>query len=72
MVSQPAKTDPTKVLVNWEKIIQRPECVDKYTVRVWPENTDVKMASKVTVQEKKGKNVATSTTVTVDPCVNYK
>ena len=72
MVSQPSKTDPTQVLVSWEKIIQRPECVDKYTVHVWPENTDVKLANKVMVQEKKGKNVATSATVIVDPCINYK
>jgi len=72
VVSQPSKTNPTQVLVAWEKIIQRPECVDKYTVHVWPENMDVKMAAKVTVTEKKGKNVATSTTVNVDPCINYK
>jgi len=72
VVSQPSKTNPSQVLVNWEKIIQRPECVDKYTVHVWPENTDVKLANKVMVQEKKGKNVATSATVIVDPCINYK
>ena len=72
MVSQPSKTNPTQVLVAWDKIIQRPECVDKYTVHVWPENMDVKMAAKVMVTEKKGKNVATSTTVNVDPCINYK
>ena len=46
--------------------------MDKYTVHVWPENTDVKLANKVMVQEKKGKNVATSATVIVDPCINYK
>lgn len=72
VVSQPSKADPTQVLVSWEKIIQRPECVDSYILHVWPEAGDPKLAIKVTVTEKKGKNVATSKTVTVQPCINYK
>ena len=72
MVSQPSKTDPTQVLVSWEKIIQRPECVDSYILHVWPEVGDPRLAAKVSVTEKNGKNVATSKTVTIQPCINYK
>lgn len=72
MVTQASKTDPTQVLVSWDKIIKRPECVDTYIVHVWPEAGDSNLAAKVTVAEKNGKNVATSKTVTVEPCINYK
>ena len=46
--------------------------VHQYHVYVWPETEDFKLAKKTTVKEKSGKNVATSTKVTVEPCINYK
>ena len=76
MVSQTSKTDPSQVLVSWDKIIKRPECVDRYNVWVWPEGTErtSRAGRKILVEEKeKGKkSVATSKTVTVEPCLNYK
>lgn len=77
VITQPSKTDPTQVLVSWDKIIQRPECVDNYYVRVWPEGTDMAKGQKIKVSEKdpkspKGKNVMTSKTVQIEPCVNTK
>eukprot|EP00091_Calanus_sinicus_P013800 TRINITY_DN3066_c0_g1_i10.p1 TRINITY_DN3066_c0_g1~~TRINITY_DN3066_c0_g1_i10.p1 ORF type:complete len:586 (-),score=167.47 TRINITY_DN3066_c0_g1_i10:160-1917(-) len=77
VITQPSKTEPTLVLVSWDKIIQRPECVDNYYVRVWPEGTDMAKGQKIKVSEKdpkspKGKNVVTSKTVTIEPCVNTK
>ena len=74
VVSQTSKTDPSQVLVSWDKIIKRPECVDRYNVWVWPEGTERSGGTKVVVQEKgkDGKSVATSKTVSVEPCLNYK
>ena len=76
LVSQVSRTDPQQVLVSWDKIIKRPECVDRYHVWVWPEGTErtSKAGRKILVEEKaKGKkNVVTSKTVTVEPCLNYK
>jgi len=72
VVSQPSKSDPTQVLVSWDKIIQRPECVDKYQVYVWPQGSDINLAEKISVTEKSGKNVVTKKLVKVEPCINYK
>ena len=52
-------------------------CVDNYYVRVWPEGTDMTKGQKIKVSEKdpkspKGKNVLTSKTVQIEPCVNTK
>ena len=71
-MSQPSRSDPGQVLVSWDKIIKRPECVDRYRVWVWPEGTERNKGTKILVEEKKGKNVATSKTVTVEPCLSYK
>jgi len=77
VITQPSKTDPTQVQVSWDKIIKRPECVDNYYVRVWAEGTDMAKGQKIKVSEKdpkspKGKNVVTSKTVKIEPCVNTK
>merc|ERR1712227_960238 len=72
VVTQPSKSDPTQVLVSWDKIIQRPECVDKYVVKVWPQGSDINLAEKISVTEKSGKNVVTKKLVKVEPCINYK
>merc|ERR1719495_1410874 len=72
VVSQPSKSDPTQVLVSWDKIIQRPECVDKYQVYVRPQGSDINLAEKISVTEKSGKNVVTKKLVKVEPCINYK
>ena len=76
LVSQVSRTDPQQVLVTWDKIIKRPECVDRYHVWVWPEGTErtSKVGRKILVEEKERgkKTVATSKTVSVEPCLNYK
>ena len=76
MVTQVSRTNPTEVLVSWDKIIKRPEGVERYRVYVWPEGTQRtgKVAVKVLVEEKgkDRKTVVTSKTVTVEPCLNYK
>jgi len=77
VITQPSKSDPTQVLVSWDKIIQRPECVDNYYVRMWPEGTDMAKGQTIKVSEKdpkspKGKNVITSKLVQIEPCVNTK
>ena len=46
--------------------------MDSYILHVWPEAGDPRLAAKVSVTEKNGKNVATSKTVTIQPCINYK
>jgi len=71
------QTDPTTVLVTWDTIIQRPECVDNYYVRVWPDGTQMDAGQKIKVSEKdpkssKGKNVVTFKTVKIEPCVKYR
>ena len=75
-MSQVSRTDPQSVLVSWDKIIKRPECVDRYNVWVWPEGTErtSQAGRKIMVEEKGpgGKNVATAKTVSVEPCLNYK
>jgi len=73
VITQPSKTDPTQVLVSWDKIIKRPECVDNYYVRVWAEGTDMEKGQKIKVSEKDSKKqVVTSKTVQIEPCVNTK
>eukprot|EP00092_Neocalanus_flemingeri_P006157 GFUD01006628.1.p1 GENE.GFUD01006628.1~~GFUD01006628.1.p1 ORF type:complete len:588 (-),score=139.67 GFUD01006628.1:240-2003(-) len=72
-----ASNDPTHVLVAWDKQIQRPECVDQYYVRVWPDGTEMAKGQRILVAEKdpkspKGKNVVLFKTVQIEPCVNYK
>merc|ERR1712013_491063 len=73
VITQPSKTDPTQVLVSWDKIIKRPECVDNYYIRVWAEGTDMEKGQKIKVSEKDSKKqVVTSKTVQIEPCVNTK
>ena len=74
VVSQVSRTDPGQVLVSWDKIIKRPECVDRYNVWVWPEGTERTAGTKVLVEEKEkdGKTVVTSKKVSVEPCLNYR
>ena len=72
VVALVSKTDPTHVTVSWDKIISRPECVDQYNVYVWQARQDFKMADKLVIKEKVGKNVATTATVKIEPCVSYK
>ena len=35
------------ITVSWDKIIKRPECVDKYIVYTWPQQSDVSQATQV-------------------------
>jgi len=51
VVVQPNRADPTKILVSWEQSIERPQCVDRYWVRVWPEGTEMALGGRHLVNE---------------------
>merc|ERR1719483_324886 len=74
VISQPSKTDPTTVMVNWEKQIQRPKCVDRYHVKVWADGTDKSTGNTFVVnQTVAGSSVIIqSLIVTVMPCTSYR
>eukprot|EP00090_Calanus_glacialis_P019961 TRINITY_DN3064_c0_g1_i2.p1 TRINITY_DN3064_c0_g1~~TRINITY_DN3064_c0_g1_i2.p1 ORF type:complete len:699 (-),score=174.03 TRINITY_DN3064_c0_g1_i2:66-2090(-) len=68
VVSQPSKTDPSKVLVDWKESIKNPSCVDEYYVWVWKQGQDKKtQGKKFTISD----NKVTSKLVDIEPCVFY-
>jgi len=74
VVVQPNRADPTKILVSWEQAIERPQCVDRYWVRVWPDGTEMSLGGRHLVNETDPakKQVVLTKTVTIEPCVNYR
>jgi len=74
VVVQPNRADPTKILVSWEQAIERPQCVDRYWVRVWPEGTEMALGSRHLVNETDPakKQVVLTKTVAIEPCINYR
>jgi len=73
-VIQPDRNDPTKVLVSWDQAVERPQCVDRYYVRVWAEGLNMTQGSRIMVSEKdRAKNqVVLTKTVIIEPCLTYK
>jgi len=68
VVSQPSKTDPSKVLVDWKETIKNPSCVDEYYVWAWKQGQDKKtQGKKITITN----NKVTSQVVDIEPCVFY-
>lgn len=74
VVVQPNRADPTKILVSWDQAIERPQCVDRYWVRVWPEGTEMSLGGRHLVNETDlaKKQVVLTKTLTIEPCVNYR
>jgi len=74
VVLQPNRADPTKILVSWDQAVERPQCVDRYWVRVWPEGTEMSLGARHLVNETDPakKQVVLTKTVTIEPCVNYR
>jgi len=64
-VSQPSRTEPNKVLVDWSTIIKRSRCVDKYFLWVWKDGQDKGMGKKYIIADK---NTQTKV-VDIEPCV---
>jgi len=67
VVTQPSRNDPSKVMVDWSKIVKNPQCVDSFTVLVWADGTQQTTATKYQVDKK-----TMSKMVDIQPCVNYK
>ena len=65
-ISQPARTDPTKVRVNWNAIIENARCVDFYHVYAWKQGQTKEQGRKLRVDK-----AAVDVEVTVEPCVTY-
>merc|ERR1712198_569539 len=38
-VTQPSRSDPTKVMVDYSKILKNPQCADSFTILVWADGT---------------------------------
>lgn len=73
VIVQPVKTDNTKVLVSWDQAIEKPQCVDRYWLRVWPDGTDMARGARHVVNETDAKKqVVLTKTVSIEPCVTYK
>jgi len=74
IIVQPNRADPTKILVSWDQAIERPQCVDRYWVRVWPEGTEMSLGGRHLVNEtdQAKKQVVLTKTVSIEPCVNYR
>jgi len=73
VLANPMK-NPELVRVEWDKQIQRPQCVDRYYVRVWPDGTEMTTGRRLLVDKKDsaGKEVVKSLEVAVEPCITYR
>merc|ERR1719312_98538 len=64
-VSQPSKSEPNKVLVDWSTIIKRSRCVDKFFLWVWKDGQDKGQGKKYIIADK---NTQTKI-VNIEPCI---
>merc|ERR1711872_883942 len=67
VVSQPSRSDPNKVMVDWSKIVKNPQCVDSYNVVYWADGTPATSAKKVAVDKNTKSKI-----VEIQPCVGYR
>eukprot|EP00088_Acartia_fossae_P022382 TRINITY_DN235_c0_g1_i4.p1 TRINITY_DN235_c0_g1~~TRINITY_DN235_c0_g1_i4.p1 ORF type:complete len:570 (-),score=129.97 TRINITY_DN235_c0_g1_i4:121-1830(-) len=67
VVSQPSRNDPTKVMVAWDKIVKKAECVDGYKVLVWADGMPQSTAQKIAVDKNTKSKI-----VDIQPCVGYR
>lgn len=66
-VSQPSRSDPSKVMVDWSKIIKNPQCVDSFTLLVWADGTQPTTATKIQVDKNTKSKI-----VDIQPCVGFR
>jgi len=66
-VTQPSRSDPTKVMVDYSKILKNPQCADSFTILVWADGTQQSTATKYQVD----KNIK-SKVLDIQPCVAYR
>jgi len=67
VVTQPSRSDPSKVMVDWSKIIKNPQCVDSFTVLVWADGTQATTATKMKVDKNTKSKI-----VDIQPCVGFR
>jgi len=68
-VTQPSRNDPSKVMVDWSKIVTNAQCVDKFVVWMWPDGTE--RSGKTTVKKEVSKTTM-SAIMDMEACVNYR
>merc|ERR1712062_436027 len=69
VVTQPSRNDPSKVMVDWSKIVTNTRCVDKFVVWMWPDGTE--RSGKTTVKKEVSKTTM-SAIMDMEACVNYR
>lgn len=66
-ISQPSRSDPGKVMVEWSKIVKNPDCVDTYSLLVWADGTPPTGATRYSLDKNTKSKI-----VDVQPCVGYR
>jgi len=66
-VTQPSRSDPNKVMVDWSKILKNPQCADSFTVLMWADGTQKTSATKFQVDKNTKSKI-----VDIQPCVGYR
>eukprot|EP00095_Tigriopus_kingsejongensis_P012023 maker-scaffold1195_size56104-snap-gene-0.17 protein:Tk12023 transcript:maker-scaffold1195_size56104-snap-gene-0.17-mRNA-1 annotation:"hypothetical protein LOTGIDRAFT_236773" len=66
LITQPSRTDPSKVSVVWTNMVENERCVDEFYVWAWKKGLEKKNGTKYTVSKS-----VFSKEVAVDPCVEY-
>merc|ERR1712013_529542 len=69
VVTQPSRNDPSKVMVDWSKIVKNAQCVDKFVVWMWPDGTEIIGKSAVSKEVSK---TTMSAIMDMEACVNYR
>merc|ERR1719275_140624 len=69
VVTQPSRNDPSKVMVDWSKIVTNAQCVNKFVVWMWPDGTE--RTGKTTVTKEVSKTTM-SAIMDMEACVNYR
>merc|ERR1712002_73735 len=67
VISQPSRSDPSKVMVDWSKILKNPQCVDSFNVVVWADGTPASSAKKYQVDKNTKSKI-----IEIQPCVGYR
>merc|ERR1711971_1020535 len=69
VVTQPSRNDPSKVMVDWSKIVTNANCVDKFVVWMWPDGTE---RTGMTTVKKEVSKTTMSAIMDMEACVNYR